>query len=581
MRQMVFMHVCFLHLLLTEFTSAQTLHLSHNLLSMKPFMLLLIALVLSGNLFSQKTTPATTTIARPKLVVGIVIDQMRWDYLYRYNDIYKPTGGFKRLLGKGFSCENTFIPYTPTVTAAGHTCIYTGSVPAIHGIVGNSWYDNLQHKVVYCTDDDSVQTVGSNTAAGKMSPRNMFTTTIGDELMLATNFKSKVIGIAIKDRGAILPAGHAATSAYWYDYKTGDFITSTYYMNALPAWVQAFNARKLPDSLYKLNWDTYLPKDVYTKYATADDKPYENKPLGKDKSVFPYDLSGFIGKDYGKIASTPYGNSLTEAMAEATVKAENLGKNGVTDLLAVSFSSPDYIGHSFGPNSWEQLDDYVRLDETLGNFFAFLDATVGKGQYTVFLTADHGVAHVPNFSIENKLPGGAFDDGKVVNEMNAALKPIFGSNKLITGTFNYQVVFDNRIIDSMKLDKEKIYSWVIDYLGQQKEIMQAFKTSDIMNAPVTATQKQMMVNGYYAPRCGDVQFVLKPGYVEGNGNGTSHGLWNPYDSHIPLLWYGWGIKHGATNRETYMTDISSTLAALLHIQMPSGCVGKVIDEVMK
>ncbi len=581
MRQMVFMHVFFLHPLLTEITSLQTLHLPHNLSYMKPFILLLIIIMLAGNLFSQKTAPTPSAVARPKLVVGIVIDQMRWDYLYRYYDIYKPNGGFKRLLGQGFTCENTFIPYTPTVTAAGHTCIYTGSVPAIHGIVGNNWYDNLQHKVVYCTDDDSVQSVGSNTTAGKMSPRNMFTTTIGDELMLATNFKSKVIGIAIKDRGAILPAGHSATSAYWYDYKTGDFITSTYYMNTLPPWVQAFNARKVVDSFYALNWNIYLPKEVYPNYATADDKAYENKPLGKDKSVFPYDLSGFIGKDYGKIASTPYGNSLTEAMAEATVKAENLGKNTVTDFLAVSFSSPDYIGHSFGPNSWEQVDNFARLDETLGKFFAFLDASVGKGQYTVFLTADHGVAHVPNFSKENKLPGGAFDDGKMVNYMNTALQPIFGSNKLITGTFNYQVVFDNRIIDSMKLDKEKIYGWVINYLTQQKEIMQAFKTSDLMNAPITATQKQMMQNGFYAPRCGDIQFVLKSGYVEGNGNGTSHGLWNPYDSHIPLLWYGWGIKHGATTRETYMTDIASTVAALLHIQMPSGCVGHVIGEAMK
>ncbi|HRI21086.1 MAG TPA: alkaline phosphatase family protein, partial [Panacibacter sp.] len=365
------------------------------------------------------------------------------------------------------------------------------------------------------------------------------------------------------------------------DYKTGDFITSTDYMNALPAWVQAFNARKVTDSLYALNRDTYLPKDVYPNYAAADDKPYENKPLGKDKPVFPYDLSGFIGKDYGRIAATPYGNSLTEAMAEAAVNAENLGKNNVTDFLAVSFSSPDYIGHSFGPNSWEQLDDYARLDETLGKFFTFLDATVGKGEYTVFLSADHGVAHVPKFSTENKLPGGAFDDGKVVSEMNAGLKAIFGSDKLIIGTYNYQVVFNKKIIDSAKLDKEKIDDWVINYLVLQKEISQAFKTSDIMNAPVTATQKQMMVNGYYPSRCGDIQFVLKPGYVEGNGNGTSHGLWNPYDSHIPLLWYGWGIKKGATNRETYMTDIAPTVAALLHIQMPSGCVGKVIEEVMK
>lgn len=543
---------------------------------MRKFLTILFVLALHLS-FAQ----TATGIARPKLVVGIVIDQMRWDYLYRYYDIYKANGGFKRLLGEGFSCENAFIPYTPTVTAAGHTCVYTGSVPAVHGIVGNNWYDNILKKVVYCTDDDSVQTVGSTTPAGKMSPKNMFATTIGDELRLATNFKSKVVGVAIKDRGAILPAGHAATAAYWYDYKTGDFITSSYYMKELPQWVQNFNARKVVDSLYKLNWNLFLPADVYTKYSTADDKPYENKPLGKATSTFPYDLTQFAGKDYGRIASTPYGNSLTEAMAEAAVKAENLGNNGTTDMLAVSFSSPDYIGHSFGPNSWEQLDDYARLDETLGKFFAFLDATVGKGEYTVFLTADHGVAHVPNFSIENKLPGGTFNDVKVLNDVNAALKTKFGYDKLVLDFINNLLVFNNDLIDSAKLDKAAIHKTVIDVLLKQNEIAQAFEIKDISQTTITAKQKEMMSNGYYPSRCGEIQIILKPGYVEGNGNGTSHGLWNPYDSHIPLLWYGWGIKHGKTNRETYMTDISATVTAMLHVQMPSGCIGHVIEEVMK
>ncbi|QEC69407.1 alkaline phosphatase family protein [Panacibacter ginsenosidivorans] len=531
--------------------------------------------------FAQKTPAQTNSIERPRLVVGIVIDQMRWDYLYRYYDVYKTNGGFKRLMGEGFTCENAFIPYTPTVTAAGHTCVYTGSVPAIHGIVGNNWYDNITKRGVYCTDDDSVQTVGSNTPAGKMSPKNMFATTIGDELKLATNFKSKVIGVAIKDRGAILPAGHTANAAYWYDYKTGDFITSTYYMNELPKWVQAFNARKVVDSLYKLNWHLYLPKEVYAKYCTADDKPYENKPLGKATSTFPYSLSQFAGKEYGRIASTPYGNTLTEAMAEAAVKAESLGSNGTTDMLTVSFSSPDYIGHSFGPNSWEQLDNYARLDATLGKFFAFLDATVGKGAYTVFLTADHGVAHVPNFSVENKLPGGAFNDVKVLNDVNAALKTKFGYDKLALDFVNYLVVFNNDLIDSANLDKAAIHKTVIDVLLKQKEIAQAFEIKDVMNTTITAKQREMMSNGYFPSRCGEIQFILKPGYVEGNGNGTSHGLWNPYDSHIPLLWYGWGIKHGKTNRETYMTDIAATLAGMLHIQMPSGCIGHVVEEVMK
>ena len=541
--------------------------------------------IVSISLAQTKQTvsaPVPTGIARPKLVVGIVIDQMRWDYLYRYYNIYKANGGFKRLLNDGFTCDNTLIPYTPTVTAAGHTCIYTGSVPAIHGITGNDWYDKLQHKAVYCTDDTTVATVGSTTTAGKMSPRNLLVTTITDELRLATNLQSKVIGIALKDRGAILPAGHAANGAYWYDYKTGDFITSTYYDSDLPAWVKAFNQKKLVDSLYGLNWDISLPHDVYEQYSTPDYSPYEGKPLGKDSSVFPYDLTKFIGKDYSKIASTPYGNTLTANMAEAAVLGEGLGKGANTDFLAVSFSSPDYVGHAFGPNSWEQLDDYARLDETLGKFFDFLDATVGKGQYTVFLTADHGVAHVSGFARELGLPGGTFDDGGIVKQMNAILKDKYGKDRIIRGIYNYQVVLNNELIDSTEfLNRNDITDWVIGYLIRQEAVSRAFALEDMNGTVLNSKEKEMLTNGYYPQRSGDIQIILKPGYYEGGATGTSHGVWNPYDAHIPLLFYGWGIKHGKLNRETYMTDISATIAALLHIQMPSGCIGHVIEDVMK
>lgn len=541
----------------------------------KPF---IFSLILAGLFF---TNGIQAQVQRPKLVVGIVVDQMRWDYLYRYNDLYKPTGGFKRMLTQGFSCENTFIPYTPTKTAAGHTTVYTGSVPAIHGIVGNDWWDYKLNKTVYCTEDDAVQTVGSTTKLGMMSPKNMFATTIGDELRLATNFQSKVIGVAIKDRGAILPAGHSATSAYWYDNLTGDFITSSYYMNDLPAWVKAFNARKVVDSLYRLNWNISLPKDTYLKYATADQKEYENKPLGADQLGFPYDLTRFIGKDYKKISETPHGNTFTEMMAEATIVAEKLGQRNVTDFLAVSFSSTDYIGHAFGPNSWEQLDDFVRLDATLGKFFSFLDAQVGKGNYTVFLTADHGAAHAARFFIENKLPGGFFPKSTVLRELNTSLSEKFGPARLVRDIANYMVVFNEHVLDSAKLDKESVIEATIKYLQTRNEIAQVFEINELNETPLTSKQREMVNNGYYPSRCGDIQIILKPGYSEGNGNGGQHGVWNPYDSHIPLLWYGWGIKQGKTNRETYMTDIATTIAALLRIQMPSGNVGHVITEVMK
>jgi predicted AlkP superfamily pyrophosphatase or phosphodiesterase len=538
---------------------------------------LLVLFILFCSHYSLAQSPQ-----RPKLVVGIVVDQMRWDYLYRYYDIYKPTGGFKRMLGQGFTCENAFIPYTPTVTAPGHACAYSGSVPSINGIVSNYWWDYDRNKGVYCTDDDSVHTVGSaSLTAGKMSPRNMFVTTITDELRLATNFRSKVIGIAIKDRGSILPAGHSANAAYWFDPSSGNFITSTYYMKELPAWATAFNNRRIVDSLYRLNWTLNLPKSVYPLYCTADNKSYENKPFDSDQLGFPYDLSRYVGKDYSKLASTPHGNTLTTAMAEAAVRAENLGKNTVTDFLAISFSSPDYIGHTFGPNSWEQLDDFSRLDETLGKFLNFLDAWVGKGNYTAFLTADHGVAHVPKFSIENRLPGGAYPDVDIITRMNLALEEKYKKARLIRDSYNYMVVFNDSIISASKLDKDEIIKWTVNYLQQQKEISQAFDIRELNLTPLNAKQREMINNGYYKSRCGDIQFILKPGYVEGNGNGTSHGLWNPYDSHLPLLWYGWGIKPGNSHREIAMTDIAATLAALLKIQMPNGCVGQVIQEVMK
>ncbi len=346
-----------------------------------------------------QATAGSNVIQRPKLVVGIVVDQMRWDYLYRYYDRYEPDGGFKRLLNQGFSCENTFIPYTPTVTACGHTSIYTGSVPAIDGITGNEWWDYNTSQFVYCTEDDNVKAVGGNTDAGKMSPHNLLVTTIGDELRLATNFRNKVIGIALKDRAAILPAGHSANAAYWYDEKTGDWITSSYYINDLPKWVKDLNAKKLVDSYYAQNWNTLYPLNTYL----------QSEP-GKG---FPHNLSQFAGKNYGVLAATPYGNTFTFEMAKAAITGEQLGTDSSSDLLAISISSPDYIGHTFGPNSAEQEDDYLRLDKDLGDFFRFLDKQIGKGKYLVFLSADHGVAHVPAFLKEHKIPAGNVDDQKI------------------------------------------------------------------------------------------------------------------------------------------------------------------------
>ncbi len=532
--------------------------------------------------YAQKTTTthSAATVQRPKLVVGIMVDQMRWDYLYRYYNRYSPNGGFKRLLNQGFSCENTFIPYMPTITACGHTSVYSGTVPAINGITGNGWWDYEKNRTVYCSEDKTVKTVGSTSTAGEMSPRNNLSTTICDELKLATNFRSKVIGIAIKDRGGILPAGHSANAAYWYDGSTGNWITSTYYMNDLPLWVKKFNAKKVADEFYKNGWNTIYPIASYVQ-STKDENEYEAKPFGADQKGFPYDLKRFVGKSYSSISSTPFGNTMTMMMAKDAISNEEMGKDSITDFLAMSFSSPDYVGHSFGPNSIETEDTYLRLDKDLGELFDYLDKMVGKGQYLTFLTADHGVAHVPGFMKENKLPGGAVDDNKMVEDLNRLLKEKYGKSSIIVSAYNYQISLNHTLIDTAKLDRPAIVEDVIRYVKNIQGVDRVFEISKLMDQPMNADVKNRLANGWHPKRSGDIQILFAPGWIDGGSTGTTHGLWNPYDSHIPLLWYGWGIKPGKSNQEVYMTDIAATLAALLHIQMPSGNIGKPILSVLE
>lgn len=539
-------------------------------------------LLLFTPIFTQTTLRPTPQNARPKLVVGIVVDQMRWDFLYRYYDRYSK-GGFKRLMNDGFSCEQTFIPYCPTVTAAGHACIYTGSVPAIHGIAGNNFYDYTANREMYCSEDKTVQSVGTANDNGQMSPRNMLTTTICDELKLATNFKGKVIGVAIKDRGAILPAGYSADAAYWYDNKSGNFISSTFYMKELPKWVQDFNASGTVASYYQKNWNTLYPINTYTESDT-DINPYENTPFGEDQKGFPYDLKRFAEKkNYGAIRSTPYGNSLTADFAKAVLVNEQLGKDSVTDFLAVSFSSTDYIGHSFGPNSIEIEDTYLRLDKELELFLSILDKQVGAGNYTVFLTADHGVAHVPGFLEKHRLPNGGVTGSKVDVALNQELKTQFGVDSLCLGSWNYQFYLNHSVIEAKKLDKEKITNAAIAFLQKTTGVERVIEYSKLEKTVLPASIKEQFINGYYPNRCGDVLVLLKPGYIddEYGGKGTTHGVWSPYDAHIPLLFYGNGIAKGKRYDKTYMTDIAPTLSSLLHIQMPSGCIGNVIQEVIK
>ncbi len=518
--------------------------------------------------------------ARPKLVVGIVVDQMRWDYLYRYANRYG-AGGFNRMLAEGFTCENTQIPYIPTVTAAGHTGIYTGSVPSVHGIAGNEFIIQATGKSLYCTEDSTVKTVGSTSNAGQMSPVNLLSGTITDELKLATNFRSKVIGIALKDRGGILPAGHTANAAYWYDDLTGNWITSTFYMNNLPTWVNNFNSQKFAEKYIKQDWNTLYPIATYTQ-STADDTPYEGKLKGEEKPVFPHLTSKMLNGSYSAIRNTPYGNTITLDFAKEALKNEQLGKGSQTDFLAVSLSSTDYIGHQYGINAIEIEDTYLRLDKDLEDFFNTLDATVGKGEYTVFLSADHGAAHNPLFLTDHKIPAGLWPTATILKALNVELEKEFKQPNIALSFSNYQVTFKNTLIEAKQLDFDKIKDFSIKFLNKQDGVAYAIDMEKAATAPIPDVIKTRVINGYNRERSGAIQILLKPGLFSGYGKtGTTHGTWNPYDTHIPLVFMGWGIKHGSLNRQTTMADIAPTLAALLHIQEPNGSIGFPIEEVLK
>ncbi|RBP45051.1 type I phosphodiesterase/nucleotide pyrophosphatase [Roseimicrobium gellanilyticum] len=522
---------------------------------------------------------APNTAARPKLVVGIAIDQMRWDYLHRFSHQFGE-GGFKRMLGEGFTCDSTFINHLPSATAVGHATVFTGSVPAIHGITGNDWRDQATGKNVYCVEDETVTTIGSQSDEGKMSPRNLLVTTVTDELRLATNFRSKVVGVSLKDRAAILPAGHSATAAYWFDDLSGGFVSSTYYMKEAPQWLTDFNGRNVGAELVKGDWHLAQPLDKYTQ-SSPDDVPWEGKSGKETAPVFPHEIAAAYRLKKEVIRTTPFGNTLTLLCAQAAVEGHQLGQGTDTDFLTINCASTDYVGHKYGPNSLEIEDVYYRLDRDLESFFAFLDGKVGKGNYLVFLTADHAVAHNIGFMQEHKLPAGDFNVTDAVKLVNEKVQKATGIEKVILGVDNSTISFDMKKIEEAAADFERIKTIAADVLRQFPGVLFVVDTSRAGEATVPEPLKTMIVNGYNSRRVGALQVILNSGWMRTGKTGTTHGAWNPYDTHIPLLFMGWGVKHGSSARVVHMQDIAPTVANLLRIQMPSGCVGESIVEVLE
>lgn len=531
-------------------------------------------------IFTSTLVNAQSTEQKPKLVVGIVVDQMRNEYLQRFEDKFGDDG-FKKLMREGFYGANHHFSYMPTSTGPGHASIYTGTTPGVHGIVANNWYDRQKKKKIYCAEDRSVKTIGAMNDRGQMSPANLQVTTITDELKLFWNKRSKVIGVSIKDRGAVLPAGHLADGAYWL--SENKFISSSFYFDELPQWVEDFNSQNLVEDYIREGWQPSLPISEYEASLT-DENPYEVTWAGEDTPVLPKNLKK-LARENGKrkvLTLTPFGNSFVTAFAKSAIESENLGSDGITDFLAMSYSSPDYIGHAYGPRAIELEDNYIKLDREIASLLNFLDQKVGEGNYTVFLTADHGVAEVGQFSLDENLPGGYINTEKGLAFLDSLLLSIHPLGMdLVEEIEGNQLFFDSEKLREADLELDDLSEEVAVSLNNLDHIYAAYPAFDVyMSGGAGEFPMNLIYRGLHPKLRGDVVWLIKSGYMDYGSVGSTHGsAWN-YDTHVPLLMYGKNIQPGITYRETHIRDIAPTLSMICGIPLPSGCTGTPIPEVL-
>lgn len=559
----------------------------------KLFIILLVSFTLTQCIAIKAKSTNTAPVANaaiayqskiqnnPKLIVGIVVDQMRYDYLIKFFNKYGE-GGFKKLMNEGYNLKNVHFNYIPTYTAVGHTSIYTGTTPVNHGIISNNWYDKYEKKSIYCVDDTNYETVGAR-SGGKKSPYRMLTTTITDQLKLAQNMNGKSIGISIKDRSAILPTGHTANAAYWFEGgEEGKFISSTFYMNELPKWVNDFNNSGKANMYLNETWNTYYDISTYTE-TLPDNNGFEGLFKGKSTPTFPYNLAELrkLNGNYNLLKAIPSGNTFTTDFVEAAIKGEKLGTGNFIDFLAISYSSTDYVGHQFGVNAKELEDTYIRLDKDLERLLNFLDSEVGKNNYTIFLTADHAAVQVPSYLNSLKIPGGYFDNDAFRTFVDNISLEYFNSKDLIEDISNYQIFLNREKIKELKLDINNVSQIIADEIIAYKNIYKTVTAHTLQTTSFTSGILQTLQNGYNQKLSGDILFVPYPATISYSKTGTTHGSGYAYDTHVPLIFYGANIASGNSNQYYPIIDITPTISSFLNISEPNGSTGKPILEVLK
>ena len=513
----------------------------------------------------------------PRLVVGIVVDQMKYEYIPKFWNKYG-NNGFKRLVSQGFNAKNAHYSYAVTSTAPGHATVVTGTTPNYHGIVGNEWFNPSLNKEIYCVDDFLQKSVGTLSDEGKKSPRSLQTTTISDENRISSNFKAKTFSVALKDRSAVLSGGHTSKMSYWFNAKNeGKFITSSYYMNELPEWVKRFNERKNIKK-YITNWDTYYDINLYVE-SGPDLNQHEIKYLGKNNSTFPYDLerksktkSGKI--DYDVIKYSPFGNDIVKDFALDAIEHENLGKDEITDFLHIGFSSTDHVGHRFGANSVEVLDMYIRLDKNIEEILDYLDKKIGEKKYIIYLTSDHGITHVPSYLSENKVP---FNQLYSTNIFNEELK------KYIKDVSNYNVYLNQERIAESVYSYKEIKDLIRNELKKEPWVYDVYDFTQLDEA-VSYSEDYAINMIYYNSHPdlrGDLAFFLKPLWYKKSSSASNHGTGRTYDTHVPLIFYGKGIKTGFSSQRIYIRDIAPTLSTILGISFSALSTGNPIISVIK
>jgi len=517
----------------------------------------LIVSFLAASAFLHPATPEPAH--KPKLLLAIIVDQFRYDYLLRFRADYR--SGLARLLDKGAVFTDAHYLHSTTVTAVGHSTFLSGATPSISGIIANEWFDRESRGSVTSVSDPKTQLVGSTAGTEGSSPRRLLVSTVPDEIKLQ-GLESKTIGISIKDRGAILPSGHTADAAYWYDSDSNRWVTSSYYRSELPEWAQAVNNSHPSQRALGASW---FPVDA------------------KGTAVNPFCsmVNGTAARYCGSLEATPWGNEMIEEFAESAVAGEKLGRHAGVDVLTVSFSSNDYVGHAVGPDDPAVRDISIRTDRLLGKLLDYIDQNVGAGNTLVVLSADHGVAPVPEVNQARKMPGGRLSPEHLVNTISEALSQHFGAGKWIVSVSEPSLYLNLDLIREKKLDPAEVERVAADAAKSEPHIARAYTRHELLQGNV---QRDSIGNAvtfsFYGPRSGDVVIVQEPYYLFG-ATGTTHGTPYDYDNHVPLIFFGPGIKTGVYRDRVAINDVAPTLSVLLGVETPSGSAGRVLNEILE